>query len=78
MVEVKDAVFSLGIEFSIKHPFFTLLVRQSEWILNHLVRNDFAIELDNRVINTFPVRELHWNSCSEINFTSQLYPGRST
>ena len=36
----KDAVFSLGIEFSIKHPLFALLVRHSEWILNHLVRND--------------------------------------
>ena len=34
----KDAVFSLGIEFSIKHPLFALLVRHSEWILNNLVR----------------------------------------
>ena len=34
----KDAVFSLGIEFSIKHPLFALLVRHSEWILNHLVQ----------------------------------------
>ena len=50
----KDAVFSLGIEFSIKHPLFALLVRHSEWILNHLVRNDFVVELDNRVIKTFP------------------------
>ena len=33
----KDAVFSLGIEFSIKHPLFALLVRRSEWILKHLV-----------------------------------------
>ena len=31
----QDAVFSLGIEFSIKHPLFALLVRHSEWILNH-------------------------------------------
>ena len=30
----KDAVFSLGIEFSIKHPLFALLVRHSEWILD--------------------------------------------
>ena len=50
----KDAVFSLGIEFSIKHPLFALLVRHSEWILNHLVRNDFLVELDNRVIKTSP------------------------
>ena len=50
----KDAVFSLGIEFSIKHPLFALLVRHSEWILNHLVRNDFVVELDNRVIKTSP------------------------
>ena len=27
----KDAVFSLGIEFSIKHPLFALFVRHSEW-----------------------------------------------
>ena len=33
----KDAVFSLGIEFSIKHPLFALLVRHGEWILNHVV-----------------------------------------
>ena len=38
----KDAVFSLGIEISMKHPLFALLVRHSEWILNHLVRNDFS------------------------------------
>ena len=50
----KDAVFSLGIEFSIKHPLFALLVPHSEWILNHLVRNDFLLELDNRVIKTSP------------------------
>ena len=50
----KDAVFSLGIEFSIKHPLFALLVRHSEWILDHLVRNDFLVELDNRVIKASP------------------------
>ena len=50
----KDAVFSFGIEFSNKHPLFALLVRHSEWILNHLVRNDFLVELDNRVIKTSP------------------------
>ena len=49
-----DAVFALGIEFSIKHSLFALLVRHSEWILNHLVRNDFLIESDNRVIKTSP------------------------
>ena len=50
----KDAVFALGIEFSIKHPLFALLARRSEWILNHLVRNDFLVELDSRVIKTSP------------------------
>ena len=50
----KDAVFSLGVEFSVKHPLFALLVRHSEWILNHLVRNNFLVELDNRVIKTSP------------------------
>ena len=41
-------------EFSIKHPLFALLVRHSEWVLYHLVRNDFLVELDNRVIKTAP------------------------
>ena len=58
----KDAVFSLGTEFSITHPLFAFLVRHSEWILNHLVRNDFVVELDNRVVKT----------------SSQSYPRRST
>ena len=44
----------LGIEFSIEHPLFALLVRHNEWFLNHLVRNDFLVELDNRVIKTSP------------------------
>ena len=46
--------FPLGIEFSIKHSLFALLVRHSEWILHHLVRNDFVVELDSRVIKTSP------------------------
>ena len=50
----KDAVFALGIEFSIKHSLFALLVQHSEWILNYLVRNDFLVELDNRVIKISP------------------------
>ena len=50
----KDAVCTLGIVFSVKHPLFAMLVRHSECILNHLVRNDFLVELDNRVINTSP------------------------
>ena len=50
----KDPVFTLSIEFSIKHTLFALLVRHSEWILNHLVRNYFLVELDNRVIKTSP------------------------
>ena len=44
----------LGIAFSVKHPLFVLFVRHSEWILNHLVRNDFLVELDNRVVKTSP------------------------
>ena len=52
MQRQKDAVCTLGIVLSIKH-FFALLVRHSEWILNQLVRNDFLVELDNRVIKTF-------------------------
>ena len=33
----KDAVLTLGIEFSIKHPLLALLVRHSEWILESFV-----------------------------------------
>ena len=51
----KDVFLTLVIEFSVKHPLFALLVRHSEWILNHLVRNNFLVELDNRVIKTSPV-----------------------
>ena len=43
-----------ALSFSIKHTLFALVVRHSEWILNHLVRNDFVVELDNRVIKTSP------------------------
>ena len=50
----KDAVCSLGVVLSIKHPLFAVLVRHNEWILNHLVRNDFLVELDNRAIKTSP------------------------
>ena len=57
--------------------FFALLVRHSEWILNHVVRNDFLVELDSRVIKT-PRMRVTLESCSEINFTSQSYLGRST
>ena len=42
-----------------------------------MVRNDFLVELDNRVIKTSP-NESHWKSWSEINITSQSYLGRST
>ena len=50
----KDAVFTLGVVFSVKHPLFALLVRHSEWVLNHLVRNNFLVELHNREIKTSP------------------------
>ena len=50
----KDAVCTLGIVFSVTHLLFAMLVRHSEWILNHLVRNDYLVELDNRVIKTSP------------------------
>ena len=60
----KDAVFSLCIDFSIKHPLFALLVRHSEWILNHLVRNDFVVELDNRMIKTSPYESYIGNPAS--------------
>ena len=51
----KDAVFTLGIEFSIKHPLFALLVRHSEWIVNHLVRNGFLVGVGQWCDQDFPV-----------------------
>ena len=65
----KDAVFTLGIESSTKHPLFALLVRHSEWILNHLVRNDFLVELDNRVIKTSPYESHTGNPAPELHFS---------
>ena len=56
----QDAVCTLGIVFSIKHPSFAL-VRHSEWILNHLVRNDLLVELDNRVIKSSPCESHNGN-----------------
>ena len=35
----------MGITFSMKHHEFALVVRHSEWILNHLVRNDFWMKM---------------------------------
>ena len=67
----KDAVFSLGIVFSIKHPLFALLVRHSEWILNHLLRNDFIVEVDNRVIKTSPY-ESHTGILLQIQLHSSI------
>ena len=37
----KESVHAMGITFSIEHRAFPLIVRHSEWMLNHLVRNDF-------------------------------------
>ena len=50
----KRAYQHVGIVFSIKHPLFAALVRHSEWILNHSVRNDFLVEVDNCVVKTSP------------------------
>ena len=73
----KDAVFSLGTEFSIKHPLFALLVRRSEWILNHLVRNDFVVELDNRVIKTSPYESHTGNPAPRsTSFLNRILVGR--
>ena len=52
----KEPINTLGIVFSIKHPLFAALVRHSEWILNHSVRNDSLVEVDNRVAKTSRMR----------------------
>ena len=73
----KDAVITLGIEFSVKHPLFALLVRHSEWILNHLVRNDFLVEEDNRVIKTSPYESHNGNPAPRsTSFLNRILVGR--
>ena len=69
----KDAVFTLGFEFSIKHPLFALLVRRSGWILNHLARNDFLVEVDNRVVKTSPKESHTGNPPPRPTFCSRLH-----
>ena len=50
----KETVNAMGITFSAKHLVFALVVLHCEWLMNHLVRNDFKVEEDNRVIETSP------------------------
>ena len=64
-------------EFSIKHSLFALLVRHSEWILNHLVRKKFLVELDNRVIKTSPYESQTGNLAPSSNsFLNRILVGR--
>ena len=51
----KDAVCTSGVVFSVEHPLFALLVRHSEWILNHLVRNDSLVEFGQSCDQDFSV-----------------------
>ena len=57
----KFAVFSLGIEFSIKHSLFAFLVRHSALMLNDLMRNDLMVERDNREIKTSTYLIVFWS-----------------
>ena len=50
----KKSVDLLGINVPIMHSVFALLVRHSEWLMNHLVRSDFQVEADERVVKTSP------------------------
>ena len=50
----KESVKSLGIKFSMIHLFFALLAHHSEWPMSHLVRSDFQVEADERVVKTSP------------------------
>ena len=50
----RESVKSLEIKFSIIHLLFALLVRHSEWPMSHLVRSDFQVEADERVLKTSP------------------------
>ena len=54
MIQCQEFVDSLGINFSIVHQLFALLVRHSDWLVNHLVSSDFQVEADERVIKTSP------------------------
>ena len=75
----KDAVCTLGIVFSVKHLLFALLVRHSEWILNHLMRNDFLVEVDNRAIKISPYESYTGNPApSSTSLTNRILVGRPT
>ena len=75
----KDAVCTLGIVFSVKHLLFALLVRHSEWILNHLMRNDFLVEVDSRAIKISPYESYTRNPApSSTSLTNRILVGRPT
>ena len=50
----KKSVNTLEIKITIMHPFFALLARHSEWLLDHLVRSDLHVEAGARVVKTLP------------------------
>ena len=79
MTSVRRMLFARCVLCSLSNILFAMLVRHSEWILNHLVRNGFLVELENRVIKTSPYEsESHWKSCSKVNIIAQSYLGLST
>ena len=67
---------ALDITFSIKHTVFAPFARHSECILNHLERNDFLVQYDNRMTKTSRY-ESHRKSCSKVNTSTQSYFGWS-
>ena len=50
----KESINATNITFSIQHHVFALIAQHSEWILDHVVRKDFLVEGDNRMVKTSP------------------------
>ena len=61
---LKESVNTLGVTFSVLHPSFALLACHNEWLMNHLVRSDFLVEADERVVKTSPYESHTGNPAS--------------
>ena len=55
----KESAYRLRIKFSIVSPFFLLLLRDSEWLLNRPVRSVFQVEAGAQCGQDIPMRRPH-------------------
>ena len=61
---LEESVNTLGVTFSVLHPSFALLACHNEWLMNHLVRSDFLVEADERLVKTSPYESHTGNPAS--------------